>query len=142
MSTEIPKCPDGWFAVYPCGSKIDTCASFEDRAVAFFAHRHQAEDFRQKLWPTHGEILTAEQARAKPTNQTEDIARFDTQVEKQEAALVILYALVKDQQRMPHNAASAPLKDPQDKITLNTEAMAKALRDIMANFGYSVAAIQ
>lgn len=74
MTKEIPKCPDGWFAVYPCGSKKDLCASFEDRAVAFFEHRHQAEELADKYWPDNAEILTSEQAHAKPATQAEEMA--------------------------------------------------------------------
>mgnify|MGYP001555774937 FL=1 len=63
-------------------------------------------------------------------------------VERQENALKILFALIRAQQRMPHNASAAPLNATDDKITLNKEAMRQALDDIMACFGYAVTPIQ
>lgn len=69
-----PTCPDNWFAVYPCGSKLDLCASFEDKPAAFFANWKAADEFAKKYWPNYGEVLTAAQANAKPTTQAEEMA--------------------------------------------------------------------
>jgi len=67
-----PICPDGWFAVYPCGSKLDLCASYEDRPVAFFEHQEKAVKFAIQHWPSFAEVLTSAEANAKPTTQAQE----------------------------------------------------------------------